>query len=127
MKRLTDDRFCGDGFYVPKSTEERKEIQYKKTPTIAELYKRLAEYERAEENGLLLKLPCKVGTTVWEIKDCCKRNPGYDCINNCHFCDDTWLDVFPVGFEVYMCDFVGKTVFFTKEEAEKAVKRINGG
>ena len=27
LKRLTDDRFVGDGFYQPKTKEERKEIQ----------------------------------------------------------------------------------------------------
>ena len=33
LNRLTDDRFVGDGFYQPKTKEERKEIQaYKSRP-----------------------------------------------------------------------------------------------
>lgn len=30
---------------------------------------RLAEYENLEEQGMLLKLPCKVGDTVWHISE----------------------------------------------------------
>ena len=31
------------------------------------IYERLAEYEDAEENGTLVKLPCKVGDTVFYV------------------------------------------------------------
>lgn len=51
LKRLTDDRFVGDGFYQPKSKEERKEIQTMYKPSYAEIYDRLAEYERRFCNG----------------------------------------------------------------------------
>ena len=33
-------------------------------------YKKLAEYEDLEEHGLLLRLPCKVGSTVYAICTC---------------------------------------------------------
>ena len=46
LKRLTDDRFVGDGFYQPKSKEQRKEIQDMYKPSYKEIYYRLAEYER---------------------------------------------------------------------------------
>ena len=46
LKRLTDDRFVGNGFYQPKSKEERKEIQDMYKPSYKEIYDRLAEYER---------------------------------------------------------------------------------
>ena len=51
LKRLTDDRFVGDGFYQPKSKEERKEIQDMYKPSYKEIYDRLAEYERKFCNG----------------------------------------------------------------------------
>ena len=51
LKRLTDDRFVGDGFYQPKSKEERKEIQDMYKPSYKEIYDRLAEYERRFSNG----------------------------------------------------------------------------
>ena len=51
LKRLTDDRFVSDGFYQPKSKEERKEIQDMYKPSYKEIYDRLAEYERRFSNG----------------------------------------------------------------------------
>lgn len=44
MDRLTDKRFIGDGFYQPKSREERLEI-FTKVPHLKDIYNRLAEYE----------------------------------------------------------------------------------
>lgn len=44
MDRLTDKRFVGDGFYQPKSHEERLEI-FTKVPHLKDIYNRLAEYE----------------------------------------------------------------------------------
>ena len=51
MKRLTDNRFLGDGFYVPKSKEEAKEITRMHKPTYEEIYKRLGYYENGESHG----------------------------------------------------------------------------
>ena len=51
LKRLTDDRFVGDGFYQRKTKEERKEIQDMYKPSYKEIYDRLAEYERRFSNG----------------------------------------------------------------------------
>ena len=48
-RKLNDDGGCINGCIVPK------------------LYKHLAEYEDLEEQGLFLKLPCKVGDTVYSI------------------------------------------------------------
>lgn len=44
MDRLTDKRFVGDGFYQPKSHEERLEI-FANVPKLQDIYDRLAEYE----------------------------------------------------------------------------------
>ena len=44
MDRLTDKRFVGDGFYQPKSHEERLEI-FSIVPKLQDIYNRLAEYE----------------------------------------------------------------------------------
>ena len=46
LKRLTDDRFLGKGFYQPKTKEERKEIQLMYKPSYDEIYQRLGEYEK---------------------------------------------------------------------------------
>lgn len=58
-------------------------------------FKKLAEYEELEEQGLLLRLPCKVGDTVYSVsfKKKCKEteeNGGYLINQNmsCAFCDN---------------------------------------
>ena len=87
--------------------------------------KKLAEYEDLEEQGLLLRLPCKVGDTLW------------------------WVDVFGdlrssevnsmfieqgidgIVIETLICNInakeIGKTVFLTKEEAEAALAKMKEG
>lgn len=51
LKRLTDDRFLGKGFYQPKTKEERKEIQLMYKPSYDEIYQRLGEYEKMFDNN----------------------------------------------------------------------------
>jgi len=34
---------------------------------IQQVFKKLADYEDLEEQGLLVRLPCPIGTTVWDI------------------------------------------------------------
>lgn len=45
---------------------------------ILKMYKKLAEYEDTEEHGLLLRLPCKVGDTVYVIANCGHVNKKLD-------------------------------------------------
>ena len=82
------------------------------------------EYARAEEQGLLLKLPCKVGTNkLYYIDD----DKEIYRING----DEVSIKRFPNGQIIYdydCCEFsyddFGETVFLTKEEAEKALERL---
>lgn len=91
---------------------------------IAAAYK-LADYEDAEENGLLLRLPCKVGSTVYGVRDDVKQ--VIECkITNMVICEfDRYFRLFIFDDGRYSnCDLdnIGKTVFFTREEAEQALK-----
>lgn len=68
---------------------------------------KLAAYEDAEEQGLLVRLPCKVGDMVYtesNIKGLISSFPAPD---------ETWI------FE-NRAEF-GKTVFLTREDAEAAL------
>lgn len=92
---------------------------------------KLATYEDAEEQGLLLRLPCKVGDTVYAFLSTC--NYFTECQinkielkptlygNTCYFLE-------PIGHRgcLYRCfeDDFGKTVFLTKEEAEAKLKEM---
>lgn len=75
---------------------------------------KLATYEDAEEQGLFLRLPCKVGDTVYVNvgKNVSKQRVQRATI------DSEWKIEFCTrkrGFSLF--DF-GKTVFLTREEAE---------
>ena len=70
---------------------------------------KLAEYETAEEEGRLVVLPCKVGTRVYEIYQFC----GYGA----------W-EIEEHKIKLEDLDKIGKTVFPTREEAEKALKEM---
>lgn len=82
---------------------------------------RLADYEDVEEQGLLVRLPCKRGDKVWRICGPKKRK---------FVAERTVLSVTmynPGEFEVFTnCfDWLGKTVFLTREESEKALEEAN--
>lgn len=134
----------------------------------SQVYRRLEEYETAEEEGRLVVLPCKVGDEVYIIEKCSNiperldgtlydsdgspgTATGYYCPYeaNCPFDDDdfTICDDYKEKLAVFKdyvdeihirenevfiftentcqyCSF-GKTVFLTREEAEKALKEVN--
>lgn len=103
--------------------------------TVRKMIRKLADYEDLEEQGLLIRFPCKVGDTVYvpeksldiiseyvvdEITIC--KNPfksGGDFII-CFGWD------FISGSDSYMSGFeysdIGKTVFLTYEDAEQKLK-----
>ena len=87
---------------------------------------KLADYEDAEEQGLLLRLPCKVGTSVYMVAQDCGGDT-LDCMRgDCEGCPYLYSFVEENTFEVYMCDEVGKTVFLTQAEAEQKLKEMEG-
>lgn len=93
--------------------------------------KKLCDYEDLEEQGLLVRLPCKVGTEVFcffpgdshytkcQIKkiEICPSIFG----NICYFAE-------PVRQKGYCCRYFdyefGKFLFLTREEAEKKLKEL---
>ena len=70
---------------------------------------KLAEYEDLEEQGLLVRLPCKVGTEVYYILGIPNKTPC--AIDKC-------------VFKLSDIDKIGKTVFFTREEAENKLEEM---
>lgn len=77
---------------------------------VQRLLDRLASYEDAEEQGVLVRLPCKVGSHVWRVWITDGRKPEiteHDMSDLLHIVQ--WIDKF------------GKTVFLTREEAEAAI------
>lgn len=93
----------------------------------------LAEYEDLEEQGLLLKLPCKVGDVVYRINKGA-RNPvialvvteiRHKALRSGEvavklMCSDDVMTK-TNGCLVYYLEEIGKKIWLTKEEAEKAL------
>jgi hypothetical protein len=107
---------------------------------VAELLEELKSYKEAEEQGLLMRLPCKVGDIVWELCLCDDGNykifpmivktiSEYGTLRQVKK-DITIWNIYAESDYTYMyksfADF-GKSVFSTKEEAEKKLEEMKNG
>ncbi len=130
MERLTEREsyWLGEEFWTSVKEPNDEEID--------NVYEKLKEYEDLEEQGLLLRVPCKVGDTVytntrvvgWYMRD---KDKPYKAIVVFIGINGNGVDNFiTVVFEndnmlqFKFSDF-GKTVFLTREEAEAALKKMN--
>lgn len=145
MERLTRITEIGNA-YFPKCFEEpccgMGECLDDNCSLMLDACKKLAEYEQLEEQGLLVRLPCKVGDTVWVV-----TSPinvfGYD-----EYDGDAEYEVYESflssvsyyasgeQFRIYAkvtnsfiaayfreCDF-GESIFLTREDAEKKLEEM---
>ena len=95
---------------------------------------RLATYEDLEEQGLLVRLPCKVGDTVWDIDagypELYKITAfSYGCHDLVEFgCDDEitfyYTSCHRQTAGAFLLSELGETVFITKAEAEKKLEEM---
>jgi len=138
--KADDCEICGEYCEAIKSCQEC---------AINQCFKKLAEYEDLEEQGLLLRLPCREGDIVYRICPKCNDKHEGSC-KNCAWCGcasncgctvyGLWNDgQFPpekctiVPYKVSwnyipnLMEHFGKTVFLTQAEAEDKLKRIEEG
>jgi len=89
---------------------------------------KLAEYENAEEQGLLLRLPCKVGDIVYQI-DRTYKKVILQKVSSINVYIGKKSSSIQITFEnAGMCfhrEF-GKSVFFNKADARKALNEYLG-
>ena len=74
-----------------------------------DIINKLAEYEDLEEQGLLLRLPCKVGDSIYSVIE-----DGLTIVEL----------KFSLDFYARRKNDFGKTVFLTEEEAEQKLKEM---
>lgn len=125
MERLTKSGAIS-GKDINELLDESNENQMCKTKA----YYKLQEYEDLEEQGRLIKLPCKVGDTVYGMsmgkiirltvnEISIFRIKGEKIINvKCQSNDE---------FRNYVERDFGKTVFLIKSEAEAKLDELRGG
>ena len=102
---------------------------------VGEAVDKLAAYEDLEEQGLLLRLPCKVGDVVYYIQGGYYKKPQYCKVkpievteislkNNRSGKNLDWAII--ANGTRYKISSIGKTVFLTKAEAEAALEKMKG-
>lgn len=98
---------------------------------------KLATYEDLEEQGLLVRLPVAIGSKVYAISlffDCiydygdCKSTQKWKCEEDipCEY-EKRLYCVKEIEFYLTLKDAIGKTVFLTREEAEKKLEEMKNG
>ena len=87
---------------------------------------RLKELAEADKDGRVVVLPCKVGDTVWRIVRDGEPHITRDEVRDMYFADDMTPCVELVGGRVTFTEKFGKTVFLSREEAEKALQEMEG-
>ena len=89
-------------------------------------YDRIRELAEADKDGRVVVLPCKVGDTVWRIVRDGEPHITRDEVRDMYFADDMTPCVELVGERVTFTEKFGKTVFLSREEAEKALREMEG-
>ena len=93
---------------------------------------KLADYEDLEEQGLLVRLPCKVGDTVYRVNAGAKQPIIPMTVSEIHFLcykNERAVRFDAIGKEdmgesCYRLEDIGRIVFLTREEAEKKLEEM---
>ena len=108
----------------PEKLHEISDMYLDRCKEINRLRAELAEYKNAEEQGLLLRLPCKIKDTVYAIvknkivKDVVEDYDIWSLRNGFH------LRFRLRNYKNYVIGLFGKDIFRTQEEAEQALKQM---
>lgn len=127
MKRLTVKNSAG---YDLKSMNDeycnnycvKQNFETCKFCGIYKAFQKLGEYEDAEEQGTLIKSPCKLGDTVYLVKF--RSKPKSVRVNG-----DIYTrysrepEILEVEFKLKYYEDIDKTVFLTKEKAKDAIEK----
>ena len=130
MERLTKITEIGNA-YFPKCFEEpccgMGKCIDNNCNLVNEVCKKLAEYEQLEEQGLLARLPCKVGDIMFRINKGAK-NPVIELtVTQINITRRSYnLEVIDRDCGELMCfkNDIGKTVFLTRKVAEKKLEEM---
>ena len=140
MERLTEDSVTGETYIKQCASSCPYDGDFCGTdecPVLNAVADKLGEYERAEEHGLLVRLSCKVGDTVWdndfgypepyEIKafsyGYCDSyvEPGIGTEDEIIFYYENYTRSITGAFPM---SEIGKTVFLTHKKAEDKLEEL---
>lgn len=106
-------------------------------PSYEAIYERLRKYEDLEEQGKLIKLPCKIGDEIFVIPS--KANQGINIVNGHEELNRVYKQtvenyrVYRSGYMLITCGGISSVIeelyketwFLTEDEAEAALKAIS--
>ena len=98
--------------------------------TVENMIKKLATYEDLEEQGLFVKLPCKVGDTAFRINVGAKNPIIESTVTQINIIRKSYnLKVADKdgGELMYFKNDIGNSIFLTREEAEKKLEVMKNG
>ena len=128
MERLTERERNVDGTGVAK--EEITDGLLK--PFADKILTKLAVYEDLEEQGLLVRLPCNVGDTVYRVNAGAKQPIIPMTVSEIHCLWDKneraerfdAIGKEDMGESCYRLEDIGRIVFLTREEAVKKLEEL---
>lgn len=122
MKLSDELKCCLDGSGCGNCEHHEVDTKFICRGLLEKAHERIKWYEELEEQGKLLKLPCKVRDSLyipysrpWYIKEIKVQNFMYD---GCDFHINT-------DFVTLSIRDIGLTAFLTKSEAESALQKMN--
>lgn len=133
MERLTTKLPNGYLFNLPPLSDEKAQEEF-----VNKLSEKLGRYEDAEEQGLLLRLPCKIGDDIFvipsEVNYRLNKSFGAKGLNkvcrqvvdHIEFNSYGYLVSTNEGMTVHSQEAFGETWFLTREEAEQALEDMKG-
>ena len=125
MERLTKISEIGNAYY-PKCFEKpccgMGECLDDNCSLMLDACKKLGEYEQLEEQGLLVRLPCPIGTTVYDI---CGMNIHKNVVDRIE-CGENGRYFLWTDEGEWLGEF-NDLVFLTREEAEKKLEEMKNG
>lgn len=113
MERLTKVMSCPNGTKIYDISNKLFGLNTSRADKTRMILEKLAEYEDLEEQGGIIKLPCKVGDTVYHVV----QGRIVEVSN---------VDLFFLLLSVAENRF-NNSVFLTKSEAETKLKEMRGG
>ncbi|MFR7481139.1 MAG: hypothetical protein ACLUVO_07895 [Roseburia sp.] len=135
MERLT--KISAVGEYLPRKPLNLIHKSDSSESNLTEILEKLGKYEDAEEKGLLLRLPFKVGDKVYQISENFIEPCTVDTIFLGNYMDrnGNWCNMAEIYYDRDDCPYVstemyftdiGETIFLTETEAEAKLAEREG-
>lgn len=121
---IFDDTMVENLMYEPNENIGLLALFYRNLWAMADLRERLKYYEDADEQGLLLRLPCKVGDIVYLV-DFEENSYDVAVVESIELCvvEDKFEILLNSDYEIGTYAFADY-VFYSQEEAEQALKEM---